>query len=63
MQWAFGVQRIAEVVSFTVPSNVRSQAVMTAIGMKRDGAGDFEHPLVPEGHRLRTHVLYRLVAS
>jgi len=25
--------------------------------------GDFEHPSIPAGHRLRTHVLYRLRRS
>jgi RimJ/RimL family protein N-acetyltransferase len=60
LKWAFEVQQIPEVVSFTVPDNVRSQRVMEAIGMTRDPLGDFEHPLVPVGHRLRKHVLYRI---
>lgn len=62
LQWAFKVQRLAEVVSFTVPGNVRSRRVMEAIGMKQDLAGDFEHPLLPAGHRLRPHVLYRIAS-
>jgi ribosomal-protein-alanine N-acetyltransferase len=36
---------------------------MEKLGMTRDPAGDFLHPLVPEGHALRHHVLYRLGAS
>jgi len=60
LRWAFEVERIEEVVSFTVPGNLRSRRVMEVIGMKHDPAGDFEHPLLPVGHRLRTHVLYRL---
>ena len=56
---AFEVQRIPEVVAFTVPENARSRRVMEVIGMKREPAGDFEHPLVAVGHRLRKHVLYR----
>ena len=60
LKFAFEVQRLPEVVSFTVPHNVRSRRVMEAIGMKRDLTGDFEHPLVPAGHALRAHVLYRL---
>jgi RimJ/RimL family protein N-acetyltransferase len=51
---------MAEVVSFTVADNLRSQAVMRAIGMHRDPADDFDHPRLPEGHRLRRHLLYRL---
>lgn len=60
--YAFDDAHIDEVVSFTSVLNVRSQAVMRRIGMSRDPSGDFEHPLVPEGHRLRRHVLYRITA-
>jgi RimJ/RimL family protein N-acetyltransferase len=31
---------------------------MERLGMRFDGT--FEHPNVPIGHRLRTHLLYRL---
>ncbi|MDH4608250.1 GNAT family N-acetyltransferase [Pseudomonas sp. BN102] len=59
---AFAFERLllAEVVAFTVPANLRSQAVMERIGMQRDFDGDFEHPGLPPGHPLRRHVLYRL---
>jgi ribosomal-protein-alanine N-acetyltransferase len=59
---AFGFERLglAEVVSFTVPGNVRSRRVMERLGMARDPGGDFDHPLIPAGHPLRRHVLYRL---
>jgi hypothetical protein len=33
---------------------------MERIGMRRDLAGDFDHPALPAGHALRPHVLYRL---
>lgn len=56
---AFDVLELPEVVSFTSPRNARSLAVMERLGMVRDPAGDFEHPRVPVGHRLRPHVLYR----
>ena len=49
-----------EIVSFTVPANVRSRRVMEKLGMTHDPADDFNHPRLPEGHRLRRHVLYRL---
>lgn len=49
-----------DVVSFTAIQNERSQAVMRRIGMTRDESGDFDHPLLPEGHRLLRHVLYRI---
>jgi ribosomal-protein-alanine N-acetyltransferase len=49
-----------QIVSFTVPSNKASWAVMERIGMTRDAHGDFDHPRLPEGHPLRRHILYRL---
>ena len=51
-----------EIVSFTVPQNVRSRAVMERIGLVRDPDGDFDHPRVdPIAYpRLVRHVLYRL---
>jgi hypothetical protein len=33
---------------------------MERLGMRRDPADDFDHPALPEGHPLRSHVLYRL---
>jgi RimJ/RimL family protein N-acetyltransferase len=58
----FGFQRLAleEIVSFTVPANWRSRSVMERIAMLRTPADDFDHPALPEGHRLRRHVLYRV---
>lgn len=62
---AFGFEQLGlkEIVSFTVPANERSQRVMLRLGMKRSADEDFEHPLLPEGHPLRKHVLYRLSAG
>jgi RimJ/RimL family protein N-acetyltransferase len=59
---ADGFERVglAEIVSMTATTNRRSQAVMERLGMTHDPTDDFEHPKVPEGHRIRPHVLYRL---
>ena len=59
---ADGFERLGlpEIVSFTALVNRRSQRVMEKLGMKREPADDFEHPLVPAGSPLRAHVLYRL---
>ena len=56
----FEVQRLPELVSFTVPANRRSLRVMGKLGMTRDPKDDFDHPSIPAGHPLRSHVLYRL---
>ena len=62
---AFGFEELGldEIVSFTVPANVRSRAVMERLGMTSDAADDFDHPNLPAGHPLRRHVLYRLPRS
>lgn len=60
VRYAFDVVGLEELVSFTVPQNVRSQAVMRRIGMTHDPADDFDHPRLPPGHRLSRHVMFRL---
>jgi RimJ/RimL family protein N-acetyltransferase len=59
---AFGFEtlQLDEIVSFTVPTNVRSRRVMEQLGMTHRPGDDFDHPLLPEGHALRRHVLYRI---
>lgn len=57
---AFDDLHLDDIVSFTTRENMRSRAVMERIGMVRDEAGDFDHPLLPQGHRQRPHVLYRI---
>ncbi len=56
-----GFARLAlpEIVSFTSALNLRSRAVMERIGMRFAGE-TFEHPNVPTGNPLRSHVVYRL---
>lgn len=58
--YGFGTLALSEVVSFTSAANKRSRAVMERLGMHRNPAEDFDYPLLPEGHPLRKHVLYRL---
>lgn len=60
LAFAFDQLGLAEVVAFTVPGNLRSWGLMERLGMRRDLAGDFEHPYMPPGDPLRPHVLYRL---
>jgi RimJ/RimL family protein N-acetyltransferase len=58
--YGFSQLRLTEIVSFTVPNNRRSRKVMERIGMTHSSEDDFQHPLLPQGHPLRHHVLYRL---
>ena len=48
------------VVSFTAAPNLRSQAVMRRIGLERRPDLDFDHPVLPTGHRLERHVVFAL---
>ncbi len=54
---------LSEIVSFTVPQNLRSRNVMEKIGMERDFLGYFNHPRLDESHPLSLHVLYRKLVS
>jgi len=60
LDFGFQTLKLNEIVSFTVVDNLRSRHVMEKLGMHRDPQDDFDHPKVPEGHRLRKHVLYRM---
>ncbi len=60
LAFAFETLRLEEIVSFTVPDNQRSRRVMEKLGMTHQARDDFEHPVLPVGHRLRRHVLYRV---
>lgn len=57
---AFDDLGLTELVSLTVPANMRSRRVMEKLGMTHHACDDFDHPRLPEGHPLRRHVLYRL---
>jgi RimJ/RimL family protein N-acetyltransferase len=58
LAFGFADAGLDEIVSFTVPANRRSVAVMERLNMTHDG--EFNHPRLPQGHPLQRHVLYRL---
>jgi RimJ/RimL family protein N-acetyltransferase len=60
LRFGFEDLDLDEIVSFTVPGNLKSRAVMERLGMTRDPSEDFDNPTLPEGHPIRRHVLYRL---
>lgn len=59
MTFAFEDLRWPHLVAMTAAINMRSRNVMEKLGMTRDPADDFDHPRVPDGHRVKRHVLYR----
>jgi len=60
LAYGFDELGLEEIVSFTVPDNLRSRAVMEKLGMREDAGGAFAHPALAPEHRLSRHVLYRL---
>jgi RimJ/RimL family protein N-acetyltransferase len=63
LRFAFEDLHRDEVVSYTVPANLRSRRVMERLGMTHSPDEIFEHPKLEPGHPLRLHVLYRLRAE
>jgi ribosomal-protein-alanine N-acetyltransferase len=63
LQFGFAEGGLSEIVAFANTRNARSQAVMARLGMVRDPASDFDHPMLPEGNPLRRHLFYRVTAA
>jgi ribosomal-protein-alanine N-acetyltransferase len=63
LTYGFEQAGLEEIVSFTIPANIRSVAVMERLGMTHDPADDFDHPNPPGGSSLQRHVLYRMTAE
>jgi RimJ/RimL family protein N-acetyltransferase len=61
LEMGFDHWNMTEVYSFTSVHNLPSEKVMIRIGMLRQGT--FEHPILPSGHWLREHVLYKAVKA
>ncbi|MCL2896736.1 GNAT family N-acetyltransferase [Brenneria tiliae] len=59
---AFGFRQLKldEIVATTVAANVKSRRIMAKLGMTHDAADDFDYPRVPDGHPLKSVMLYRL---
>ncbi len=62
LRFAFETLDLDEVVSFTSVLNERSQLVMTKLNMVNT-LHNFDYPVVPVGHPLREHVLYKLTKT
>lgn len=61
LDYACEKRLFTQIYSFTAACNHRSERVMQKIGMKQ--MGKFFHPALPDGHRLKEHVLYKCVGN
>lgn len=57
LYFGFNTLNFKEIYSFTSTRNNRSEKVMQRIGMNR--IGEFEHPLIADGHWLKKHLVYK----
>ena len=60
LEFAFVHLQLPQVIAMSVAPNTPSHGVMERLGMTRDLAADFEHPLAPVGWPLRTHFVHRI---
>lgn len=60
LDYGFTEIDLDEIVSFTVPANIRSKRVMKKIGLHHNPEDDFDHPRLEKAHPLCRHILYKL---
>jgi len=58
LRWAWANLAVPRVIAMTVPANRRSWGLMERIGMRHRAELDFDHPLFPDNHPLRRHIVY-----
>ncbi|MBS1521534.1 MAG: GNAT family N-acetyltransferase [Bacteroidetes bacterium] len=61
LDFGFEKLKLKKIYSFTSIHNHRSENVMQRIGM--DKAGEFDHPLIADGHWLKKHVVYKIASN
>ena len=61
LDFAFNHLQPETVVFFTTLENLRSQALMQSLGMRK--LAEFQHPALTQDHRLSWHVLYGIQLS
>ena len=60
LAWGWANLDAPRIVAITSAVNTKSQNLMERLGMHRLADGDYEHPLFPEGHRLRPTVTFAI---
>jgi len=59
LDYAFHTLKLNEVYSFTPVTNRKSWSLMVRLGMT-DTHANFDHPVIPAGHPLSEHRLYKI---
>lgn len=54
----FGPMRLQRILAYTASTNAASERVMQRLSMVRRADMDFEHPAVPDGHPVKSHIVY-----
>ena len=62
LQFGFNQLNVDKIYAFASVANTRSINVMLRLGMT-DTHKNFEHPIIPAGHTLSEHVLYKITSS
>jgi len=60
LDWGWRNLRHQAIYSMTVPANRASWGLMERLGMQRRPDLDFDHPEVPDGSPLKSHIVYRI---
>ena len=63
IDYGFNKINLKEIISFTVPENIKSINVIKKLGLKEDIKAAFAHPKLPKNHLLSRHVLYRITKN
>ena len=64
MNFGFEERGLTRIVSFAVPENTASIAVMRRLGMQRRSDLDFDHPKVSDTHpHLQRHIVYAMTCD
>ena len=61
LNWGWANLAIDRIIAITTPANVRSQALMTRLGMIRLPDLDFDHPALAHDDPLRPHVTFEII--
>ncbi|KQM88687.1 GCN5 family acetyltransferase [Sphingomonas sp. Leaf23] len=58
LDWGFANLPVDRIGAITILPNTRSWGLMERIGMLRDHAADFDHPILPDDSPFKRHITY-----